>query len=346
VDRLSGGIGYCGAGSGIRVARAALHHWEEPCISGERGSGTVFFSFCNMKCIYCQNYEISHNGAGLEIGTERLAEIFLELEGAGAHNINLVTPTHYAPQIRQALILAKEKGLKLPILYNCSGYEGEGLKLLEGLVDIYLPDVKYWTKEEGEELSDAPDYFEEAMAAVDEMIRQVGSPVFDPKGIMQKGVMVRHLLLPGGLDSAKRITEHLFRKYGNQIFYSFMSQYTPDAPGVSRETIEGYLRQGKERSERGESGPRKASKSDLQSLDKDDLREDNLREDDLREDDLRRIAGVLRLDQRVSESDYEEWIDFALELGIENGFTQEGGSASESFIPAFDGEGVRKDIDK
>ena len=125
-----------------------------------------------------------------------------------------------------------------------------------------------------------------------------------------------------------------------------MSQYTPDAPGVSRETIEGYLRQGKERSERGESGPRKASKSDLQSLDKDDLREDNLREDDLREDDLRRIAGVLRLDQRVSESDYEEWIDFALELGIENGFTQEGGSASESFIPAFDGEGVRKDIDK
>lgn len=228
VNRLKDKVGYCGAGKNIRVARAALHYWEEPCISGSIGSGTVFFSFCTLKCAFCQNYNISQCSFGKEITIDRLSEIFLELQGKGALNINLVTPTHYVPQIIEALKIAKEKGLKLPIIYNSSGYEKvETIKLLKGYIDVYLPDIKYFDTKYSMKYSKAKDYFLYAKEAIDEMVNQVGEVKFDKNGIIKKGVIIRHLMLPGLLFDSKKIIDYIHSTYGNKVYISIMNQYTP-----------------------------------------------------------------------------------------------------------------------
>ena len=282
VNRMKGERGFCGMGVQPVVARAALHFWEEPCISGEKGSGTVFFSGCNLRCVFCQNQEISRGQAGKEISTDRLSEIFLELQDKGAHNINLVTGVLFIPSIAKALKQAKTKGLQIPVVYNCGGYESvEALRLLEGLIDIYLPDFKYWTSDLAQRYSHAVDYSDRAKEALGEMVRQVGEPVFSPSGILQKGVVVRHLLLPGQRKEAEAILDYLYRTYGDDIYISIMNQYTPVA----------------------------------QSIDK-------------------------NLERKVTTYEYDKTIDFALNLGVKNGFMQEGNTASESFIPPFDLEGV------
>lgn len=227
-DRAGGEYGFCGAGSEVRIARAALHFWEEPCISGKNGSGTVFFSNCTMKCIYCQNYEVSTNNLGYEISVDELSDIFLDLQKQGANNINLVTPTHYIPQIISALDKSKYRGLIIPIVYNTGGYERvDTIKLLEGYVDIYMPDFKYYNDDTAIKLSRAPRYREYAAAAIDEMYRQTGGPVLDEQGIMKKGVIIRHLMLPGFLRESIKIIDYIGEKYGNNVYFSLMSQYTP-----------------------------------------------------------------------------------------------------------------------
>lgn len=227
-DRENGSLGFCGASNKIRIARAALHFWEEPCLSGKNGAGTVFFSHCNMKCVYCQNYRISTRGAGHEVSIGELAEIFLDLQSQGANNIDLVTPTHYALDIAKAVKKAKDSGLHIPVLYNCGGYESvETLKRLEGLIDIYMPDMKYYRDKYAVKYSSAPRYFETACAALEEMYRQTGAFVLDENGIMQSGVIVRHMMLPGLMLDTKKIMDYLFDTYGNNIYISLMSQYTP-----------------------------------------------------------------------------------------------------------------------
>ncbi|MBQ7793787.1 MAG: radical SAM protein [Clostridia bacterium] len=227
VNRLTGKVGYCGAKAETVIGRYSLHHWEEPCISGKNGSGTVFFSHCTMKCIFCQNYEISTKHKGKTVTTNELSDIFLKLQDMGAHNINLVTPTHFLFDIIPAIERAKIHGLTLPILYNTSGYESvETLKKLEGLIDIYMPDFKYWRSSYAQKYSQAPDYPEHTKAAISEMFRQVGKPEFDGN-LMKRGMIVRHLLLPGLLYDAKKIIDYLYKTYGNDIFISIMSQYTP-----------------------------------------------------------------------------------------------------------------------
>lgn len=228
INRLGGQKGRCHADAGIRVARAALHMWEEPCISGKEGSGAVFFSGCSLGCVYCQNREISGGKAGRDISAERLSEIFLELQAQNANNINLVTAGHYVPQVCMALREAKKAGLGIPVVYNSSGYEKrETLRMLEGLVDIYLPDFKYMTSELAEAYSGAPDYPETAKAALEEMVRQQPEPQFDARGMMTAGVIVRHLLLPGHVREAKAVVEYLHETYGDHIYISMMNQYTP-----------------------------------------------------------------------------------------------------------------------
>lgn len=229
VNRLAGQTGYCGQSAELKAARASLHYWEEPCISGTAGSGTVFFSGCNLRCVFCQNHNIAIGRAGRIISPEHLVEIFLRLQEQGANNINLVTPTHFLPQIAVALERAKQSGLTIPIVYNTGSYElPEVLRHLEGLVDIYLPDLKYCSPELAGNYSNAPDYFEKAKAAIGEMVRQVGDPVIDPAtGLMKKGVIVRHLLLPGETRDSKKILRYLHETYGNRIYVSIMNQYTP-----------------------------------------------------------------------------------------------------------------------
>lgn len=289
-------VGYCGMSDEIKVARAALHMWEEPCISGENGSGTVFFSGCQLRCVFCQNYNIALGKAGKTITVERLATIFLELQNQGANNINLVTPTHYVPQIIEALALAKMKGLHLPIVYNTSAYESiETLKLLEGFVDVYLPDLKYMSEELSKAYSNAKDYYAIATEAISEMFRQVGEPQFNSaskdgklenpyveEGIMVKGMIVRHLMLPNEIEDSKSIIRYLNDKFGTKIYISIMNQYTP----------------------------------------------------------LNQVANIENLSRKVTEQEYDTLVDYAIEIGIENGFIQEGETASDSFIPEFDGEGV------
>lgn len=217
--------GYCGMGEEIYLARAAKHFWEEPPISGTEGSGTVFFSGCNLGCVYCQNYDISHNGLGKAVSPERLGEIFRELTDAGAHNINLVNPTHYAFKIRDVLENYKPE---VPVVYNSSGYERVStLKALEGLVDIYLPDLKYISSERSGKYSDAEDYFSFASKALLEMKRQCPEDVFDEKGIMQKGVIIRHLILPGNTNQSLKILKWIKENFGTEVYLSLMSQYTP-----------------------------------------------------------------------------------------------------------------------
>lgn len=300
VDRSAGQAGICGVsgGTGVYAARAALHMWEEPCISGENGSGAVFFSGCPLRCVYCQNYHIAHAEAGKWISLDRLSEIFLELQEQKAANINLVTPTHYTPEIINAVENAKRQGLVIPIVYNCSGYEKvETLKTLEGIVDIYLTDFKYMESETAKRYSRASDYPEVAKAALEEMVRQVGKnvslsaaapafkaemAVFDEMGMMKKGVIVRHLLLPNHLKNAKAVVKYVYETYGNKVYLSLMNQYTP----------------------------------------------------------LPWIKEWPELNRRVTKREYERLLDYAISLGVENGFTQEGETAAESFIPDFDNEGL------
>lgn len=285
VQRENGKTGYCCVDNQIRVARAALHYWEEPCISGEEGSGTVFFSGCNLRCVYCQNYKISGGKIGKVVTVPELAGIFLDLQAKKANNINLVTPTHYIRQIRDALILAKKQGLSIPVVYNCGGYESvSSLKRMDGLVDIYLTDFKYMDSELAGRYSAASDYPDVAKAALKEMVRQQGNAVFAPgwgasseDGLMQKGVIVRHLLLPGCSRDSKSVLSYLYDTYGDRIFISIMSQYTP----------------------------------------------------------LPHVAGWPELNRKVTEEEYESVVDYAIDIGIENGFIQEGDVAEESFIPEF-----------
>ena len=244
VDRLAGQKGFCGVDAGIMVARAALHMWEEPCISGKEGSGAVFFSGCSLGCAFCQNRTISKGQSGKVITVERLAELFLDLQEQKANNINLVTAGHFLPQVREALILAKEQGLTIPVVYNSSGYEKvEMLRYLEGLVDIYLPDLKYLEADLAGKYSHAKDYPEVAMKALEEMVRQVRTPEFDERGMMKKGVIVRHLLLPGHVRNSKKVLKYLYGTYGDQIYISLMNQYTPmpvmkDDPQLSRKVTD------------------------------------------------------------------------------------------------------------
>lgn len=283
-NRNDGNIGACMVSGKLKLARAALHYWEEPCISGEAGSGAVFFSGCSLHCVFCQNEEISRGQSGKEIGKERLVEIFLELQEKGANNINLVTPGQYVPHIIWAVERARDQGLKLPIVYNTSSYEKvETIRRLEGIVDIYLPDFKYMSSDIAMKYSKAKDYPEVAKAAIAEMVRQQPNPVFDEEtGLMKRGIIVRQLLLPNLLEDAKAIVKYLYDAYGDNIYLSLMSQFTP----------------------------------------------------------LSNVENYPELNRKVSEKEYEEYVNYAIELGVENGFIQEEDVADESFIPHFDCEGV------
>lgn len=228
VNRLSGQVGRCGCGDKIRVAKYQLHYFEEPCISGKSGSGTVFFSNCNFKCIFCQNYKISQEGKGNEVTIEELANIFLKLQQEGANNINLVTPTMYAYQIIEAIKIARMKGFNLPIIYNSNGYENvETLRDLRGYVDVYLPDLKYYADELAIKYSKAPNYFKIATKAILEMINQVGLPEFDENGMIKKGVIIRHLVLPGHIQNSKHILKWLKENVEGNAYVSVMAQYFP-----------------------------------------------------------------------------------------------------------------------
>ena len=303
----------------IRVARAALHFWEEPCISGTAGSGAVFFSGCNLGCVFCQNYAISRGHVGKNITVQRLSDIFLELQGKGANNINLVTAGHFLPMVIDALEDAKNRGLSIPIVYNTSSYERvQAIRDLDGLVDIYLPDLKYVSSRLSGDFSKAPDYFEVASKAIEEMVRQTGEPEFFVKKkaslnqqmslwesedvmdaatynecaddlmsegrevLMKRGTIVRHLLLPGCTEDSKAVVKYLYETYGDNIFISIMNQYTP----------------------------------------------------------MPQVAGHPLLSRKVTDDEYNDVLDYAIDLGIENAFMQEGDVAEESFIPDFDCEGV------
>lgn len=228
VDRTDGGVGVCRSGALPRVAHVMLHRWEEPCISGKNGSGAVFFSGCPLGCVYCQNKEISRGYVGAEYDSPRLAALFLSLQDQGAHNVNLVTATHYAPHVISAVSLAREGGLSIPVVYNTSGYErAERIDALKGTVDVYLTDVRYAFAKSAGRYSAAPDYPRVAMDALAAMVAQKGEPRFDRDGVMQSGVIVRLLLLPGHLIEAKRILRDVYRTYGDGVYISLMSQYTP-----------------------------------------------------------------------------------------------------------------------
>lgn len=283
INRRTGQTGVCGVSSEIKVARAALHYWEEPCISGKKGSGAVFFSGCSLHCVFCQNREISDGKAGKVISKERLSDIFIELADKGANNINLVTPGQYIPDIVWAVNDAKSRGMKLPIIYNTSGYENvTELKLLEGIVDVYLPDFKYMDSTLSAMYSRAKDYPSVAKHALSEMVRQQPDVVIDDAtGLIQKGVIVRQLLLPGHVNDAKAILKYLYDTYHNSIYISMMSQFTPIA-----------------------------------------------------------LKDYPEINRTVTRREYERLVDYALKIGITNAFIQEGDVAKDSFIPAFDCEGV------
>lgn len=283
INRRTGQTGVCGVSSEIKVARAALHYWEEPCISGKRGSGAVFFSGCSLHCVFCQNREISDGKEGKVISKERLSDIFMELAGKGANNINLVTPGQYIPDIVWAVNDAKSRGMKLPIIYNTSGYENvTELKLLEGIVDVYLPDFKYMDSTLSARYSRTKDYPSVAKQALSEMVRQQPDVVIDDAtGLIQKGVIVRQLLLPGHVNDAKAVLKYLYDTYHDHVYISMMSQFTPIA-----------------------------------------------------------LKDYPEINRTVTKREYERLVNYALEIGITNAFIQEGDVAKDSFIPAFDCEGV------
>lgn len=283
INRSTGQTGVCGVSSEIKVARVALHYWEEPCISGKRGSGAVFFSGCSLHCVFCQNREISDGKEGKVISKERLSDIFMELADKGANNINLVTPGQYIPDIVWAVNDAKSRGMKLPIIYNTSGYENvTELKLLEGIVDVYLPDFKYMDSTLSARYSRAKDYPSVAKQALSEMVRQQPDVVIDDAtGLIQKGVIVRQLLLPGHVNDAKAVLKYLYDTYHDHVYISMMSQFTPIA-----------------------------------------------------------LKDYPEINRTVTRREYERLVDYALKIGITNAFIQEGDVAKDSFIPAFDCEGV------
>lgn len=283
INRRTGQTGVCGVSSEIKVARAALHYWEEPCISGKRGSGAVFFSGCSLHCVFCQNREISDGKEGKVISKERLSDIFIELADKGANNINLVTPGQYIPDIVWAVNDAKSRGMKLPIIYNTSGYENvTELKLLEGIVDVYLPDFKYMDSTLSARYSRAKDYPSVAKQALSEMVRQQPDVVIDDAtGLILKGVIVRQLLLPGHVNDAKAVLKYLYDTYHDHVYISMMSQFTPIA-----------------------------------------------------------LKDYPEINRTVTRREYERLVDYALKIGITNAFIQEGDVAKDSFIPAFDCEGV------
>lgn len=228
IDRTNGKFGFCKSSDKVKVARVSLHQWEEPCISGEEGSGTVFFSGCNLNCVFCQNHDISQEGIGKEITIERLSDIFLEQQLRGANNINLVTPTHYAVQIVEALKISKKKGLKIPVVYNSNGYEAlHTLELLKGFVDVFVPDLKYFKDEYGLRYSKVPHYFSTASQATEKMVDIAGEVKFDEKGMIKKGVIIRHLMLPGLLFDSKKIVDYINKTFGDKVYLSLMNQYTP-----------------------------------------------------------------------------------------------------------------------
>lgn len=274
----------CGATDAVRLGRVALHWWEEPCLVGDRGSGAVFFSHCPLQCVYCQNKELVA-GSGIEVSDEQFAAAVLRLQDSEhAANINLVTPTHYTPTIARVLRPLRQQGrLHIPVVYNTSSYDSlQALALMAGVVDVYLADFKYASGLEAAALSHAPNYPEVALAAIDEMIRQVPVWEEDEEGLLRCGVIVRHLVLPGRIEESKRALEVLAGRYGNKVRLSIMSQYTPLAAGLERYGLQG----------------------------------------------------------RVTEAEYEEVLDCADFLGLEDYFWQQGDAAQESFVPAFNGEGV------
>ncbi len=274
-------VGFCKMTDEIYLSRAALHYWEEPPISGELGSGTIFFSGCSLACTYCQNADISRGRSGKAVSVDRLAEIMLELQQKGAHNVNLVTPTHYIPSIAEAIPMARSTGLSIPIVYNTGSYDRvDALRLLDGLVDIYLPDLKYYSPRTAGEYSLAKDYPNVAREAIAEMFRQVGEPLIDENGIMRRGMIVRILLLPGHVAEAKLSLKYLLDTYGDNVYVSLMNQYTP-MPGMEPP-----------------------------------------------------------LNRRVTREEYQDLLDYADRLGLKNGFTQDFGTAKESFIPPFDLTGI------
>ena len=273
--------GYCNTSMEIVASRASLHMWEEPCISGTNGSGTVFFCGCNLKCVYCQNKEISLNKTGKKITVDRLAEIFLELQAKGAHNINLVTPTHFALQIIDAVKIAKKKGLVLPVVYNCGGYESiETLKALENTVDVYLTDFKYYYSALGKKYSGAEDYPFVAKAALDEMVKQK-ELVLGDDGMLTKGVLVRHLVLPNYPQNSRQILKYLYENFGDRILLSIMNQFTP--------------------------------------ID---------------------LSNYPEINRTVTKEEYDDIISYAISIGIDNAYIQEGETAKESFIPDFNNFGI------
>ena len=281
-DTLPGGI--CRSPLLPRVVRAVPHYGEEPCISGTRGAGTIFFSGCSLRCIYCQNLEISRMRIGKEVSIERLSKIFLELQQKGAHNINLVTPTHYALQIREAILSARAQGLSIPTVWNSSGYEkAETLRALSDVIDIYLTDVKYLDSELSKNFSSAPDYPEVIQKAFPEMLRQYPACIYDENGLMRSGVIVRHLVLPGHVRNTEAVLKYLSAFPKDSFLLSLMSQYTP----------------------------------------------------------LRTIEKYPELNRRLTKREYERAVDYALSLGFTDALIQEGKAAEESFIPAFDYEGVQ-----
>ena len=228
VNREKGELGYCKAGANMVIARYSLHMWEEPCISGNKGSGTIFFSNCNLGCIFCQNYEISQLNKGRIVSIQEFSDICIELQEKGANNINLVTGCMYVYDIIKGIKLAKEKGLVIPVIYNTSGYENVStIKLLDGVVDVYLPDLKYYNSKLGEKYSNCKDYFKYASKAIEEMYKQVGKCKFDSNGMIKKGVIVRHLILPDCTGDSKNVIKYLYNKYKNNVYISIMNQYTP-----------------------------------------------------------------------------------------------------------------------
>lgn len=283
VNRNNGNKGICNSTNNIKIARAALHFWEEPCISGVNGSGTVFFSNCNLKCVFCQNYKISSEGFGTEITIDRLSEIFLELQDKGANNINLVTPTHFVPQIIEALKIAKNKGLHLPIIYNTNSLDSlDTIRSLNGYIDVYLPDFKYFEDKYALKYSKIKGYSKNVIEIIEEMIKQVGGPKFNKEGIIQKGVIVRHLLLPGLLFDSKKIIDAIYKKFGDSVYISLMNQYTP----------------------------------------------------------MYNAKMYPEINKSINEKTYDSLIDYALSIGLKNGFIQESGTNSEEFVPDFNNEGV------
>lgn len=285
VNRNYNKVGFCKASNKVKIARAALHYWEEPPISQENGSGTLFFSYCNFNCVFCQNHEISQEFNGIEISIKRLSEIFLELQAQGANNINLVTPTHYVPQIIEALKISKLNGLNIPILYNTNSYDSiETIRSLNGYIDVYLPDFKYFNDKYAIKYSKVNNYASNALEVIDEMLNQVGIPKFDSKGCITKGVIVRHLMLPGLLFDSKKIIDLLYNRYKDNIYISLMNQYTP----------------------------------------------------------MFKACDYPEINKILNPKHYDSLINYALELGVKNGFIQDEGTNTSIFTPTFNLEGVKK----